>query len=708
MNNNGGTIDTMKKRVLALLLTLALVFASLPTVQAVETPHLVGSKVETNGYTLNNGTFVIDYNLVDLPQDRLINSLQFRITYDDTQLTFVRCEVLVPTYYNPLTGSNTERSPELNHVSGEFSYALASSYGLEFGAGDLLKLYFTVDDGVPYDTVCQFEAIDMELTLVPDGVQGPETVDGFYSDDGSIKVNPTVSFYHDSLLVGTVGYGSGATSVTPPAVPTVAIGCEGAWPTEYDLPITGGTKVYLNVNLSTYTATFVNESGNPVGTVEFNINSTLNDVLSQAPAVPQKAGYTAAWESFSLVASDFTVHPVYTPIDYTATFIDEDGETVGAVGFTVENSVAEVLSQAPAVPQKTGYIAAWESFTIVASNITVHPAYTPISYTATFVDEDGETVGTVEFTVESTVNEILAQAPEVPNKEGYTGFWEPFTVIADDITIHPSYSSESFVATFVSETGETVGTVSFTVEHSVAWVLTQAPSVPAKDGYSGAWEEFEIIADDIAIEPVYTLNTYTVTYVDEQGETIKAIDFTIFSTLNEVLAQAPAIPDKAHYTGVWEQYTLTSANIQVEPVYTAITYTVIFVADEQLVDSFSYTVETDLNTFVEPAVPQKEGYTGAWESYDLTDYESMTVNAVYTADVVYLYGDADCNGSVDAADAAYILRFVVRLNDMSEREKIQGNVAAPYDEHGPDAADAAYILRKVVRLIDIFPVEEGK
>lgn len=56
-------------------------------------------------------------------------------------------------------------------------------------------------------------------------------------------------------------------------------------------------------------------------------------------------------------------------------------------------------------------------------------------------------------------------------------------------------------------------------------------------------------------------------------------------------------------------------------------YTVTFVADGATVGTATYTVED--KDIEEPAVPEKEGYTGVWEAYELTTGD-ITVNAVYT------------------------------------------------------------------------------
>ena len=65
----------------------------------------------------------------------------------------------------------------------------------------------------------------------------------------------------------------------------------------------------------------------------------------------------------------------------------------------------------------------------------------------------------------------------------------------------------------------------------------------------------------------------------------------------------------------------------VEAEYTPIKYLVVFVADKKIVSEQYYTVENVGVT--EPEVPEKEGYTGEWEAYEL-NFKNIRVTAVYT------------------------------------------------------------------------------
>ena len=338
------------------------------------------------------------------------------------------------------------------------------------------------------------------------------------------------------------------------------------------------------------------------------------------------------WEVFSVVAANITIHPTYSTETYTATFVDENGDTLGTVRFTVEQSAAWIIAQGPAVPAKTGYSGAWEQITIVADDITIHPVYTPITYKANYVNEAGTIIKSVDFTVESSVSDITSKAPAVPDKAGYTGVWESFTIGAGNITIHPIYSTITYQATFVNENGNTVGTVSFTVEDSISTILSKAPAVPQKEGYEAAWETFTIAADNITIRPEYEI----------------------------------------------------------------ITYKLRFVAENNLVLEVEYTINFDVSSFVEPEVPEKEGFTGKWEEYAFDrSAPVITVNAIYTEKPAVLWGDADRDKDVDAADASHILRWIVKLIKDEEIDKIAANVNGDAEV---TAADASKILRWIVKL----------
>ena len=85
----------------------------------------------------------------------------------------------------------------------------------------------------------------------------------------------------------------------------------------------------------------------------------------------------------------------------------------------------------------------------------------------------------------------------------------------------------------------------------------------------------------------------------------------------------------------------------------------------------------------------------------VSEVDALTIDGSITFEAP-LYGDANCDGMITAADAAMILRSIVELSELSRR----GMLNADVDGDGEvTAADAALVLRFVIGLIPVFPVE---
>ncbi len=117
--------------------------------------------------------------------------------------------------------------------------------------------------------------------------------------------------------------------------------------------------------------------------------------------------------------------------------------------------------------------------------------------------------------------------------------------------------------------------------------------------------------------------TYTASFMAD-GELVEAVTFPQGATsLTE-----PEVPAKAGYTGVWATYELADEDIEIVAEYTAIEYTATFVANGEVVDTRTFTVETSY--IIPPQVPGIDGYTAVWEDWAL-GVGNFTVEAVYTA-----------------------------------------------------------------------------
>lgn len=387
--------------------------------------------------------------------------------------------------------------------------------------------------------------------------------------------------------------------VEEPLVPAKT-GYEGKWqPYTLDAKTVSVSPLYTLIN---YSVTFIADNE----TVDVKSYTYTNAKITE-PNVPEKEGYTAKWETYSLNFENITVKAIYTPIEYKVTFVAEQSVVAEEV-YTVENKYIYT----PAVPQKEGYTAKWESYSLNLENITVNAVYTPIEYTVTFI-ADSKEISVQKFNVEN----MNITEPLVPGKEGYTATWESYSIGLKNINVKAVYELIEYTATFKIE-GKIVSEQKFSVEN----MNVASPAIPEKTGYTSKWENYELSLTDITVNAVYELITYTVKFV-ANGNTVASENYTVENmTINE-----PEVPAKNGYTGKWTEYSLNLKSCTVIAVYTPIEYTAKFVVDGVEISSHTYTVET--GSIVEPEVPSKEWYDGKWETYSL-DVGGVTISPVYT------------------------------------------------------------------------------
>ncbi len=116
-------------------------------------------------------------------------------------------------------------------------------------------------------------------------------------------------------------------------------------------------------------------------------------------------------------------------------------------------------------------------------------------------------------------------------------------------------------------------------------------------------------------------------FTDENNEVIG----TVYAYSDEdISALAPAVPEKDGIAGKWDTDLSTiTASCTVKAIYPTITVT--FVGENDEVIDTVYAYDSDDISALAPAVPEKDGYTGEWDTDLSTITESCTVKAVYTA-----------------------------------------------------------------------------
>lgn len=267
------------------------------------------------------------------------------------------------------------------------------------------------------------------------------------------------------------------------------------------------------------------------------------------------------------------------------------------------------------------------------------PPVDPEHMYVTFRTEDGGVLAEdVEFDYNTPIEDILKYVQDNFKKTGYTvNIEDGYDPEAEYQDVTVVYVADTYYITWYED--ESLQTQ---VGDSIAWSFDDIPDLdeltvptfPERKGYRAVGWSLELTEDsfktagDISIYAIWEKVEYTATFVGE-GRT-QEVKFTIDDIQKGYIAE-PQVPYKYGHEGKWAEYKLDYKDITVNAEYTLKEYTATFVADGEVVGTTTFTVEDE--KLVEPPVPEKDGYVGNWEDYEITDSD-ITVNAVYTPIVV--------------------------------------------------------------------------
>ena len=154
------------------------------------------------------------------------------------------------------------------------------------------------------------------------------------------------------------------------------------------------------------------------------------------------------------------------------------------------------------------------------------------------------------------------------------------------------------------------------------------------------------------------VQTYTVTFVAD-GKTVKTMSVTEGYTLKD--SDYPAVPTKSGYSGAWKPYTAAIHNdITINAVYTALKtkHTVIFFADGKALKTMQVDNGYTLKASDYPSIPEKDGYTGRWDTRVTRITKDTAIYAIYsnnsTHTVTFIFAEVERN-TLTVADG-YILK----------------------------------------------------
>ncbi|MCL2689133.1 MAG: InlB B-repeat-containing protein [Chitinispirillia bacterium] len=436
--------------------------------------------------------------------------------------------------------------------------------------------------------------------------------------------------------------------------------------------------------LITYTITFNLNGGS--GILPDPISAILPDGVPAAGSKPSTENFTKTghthddkWYSIAVSGSDttwtefvfgtaavtdyVTLYLKWTINTYTVTFkiLEDDEESFETV--TVDHGDD---ADAPSTdPTRTGYtFDGWDTeLDNVTEDLTVIAQWTIITYTVTFkvLADDEEPFETVTVDHGSA-----ATAPSTdPTRTGYTfdGWDIEFVNVTGDLTVIAKWTLNTYIVTFKILAGDEESFETVTVDHGSA---ATAPSTnPTRTGYTfDGWDiEFDNVTGDLTVIAQWTLNTYTVTFVDGTGNEIdrQTIDHGNAAT-------APSTnPTRTGYTfDGWDiELDNVTGNLTVIAQWTINTYTVTF----KILDGDEEAFETVTVDHGSAATAPSTNPTRAGFTFDGWDIEldnvtgNLTVIAKWIEDAIVnnqvlgsvAFLTPTQNESVDASPSSYLV-----------------------------------------------------
>jgi uncharacterized repeat protein (TIGR02543 family) len=193
------------------------------------------------------------------------------------------------------------------------------------------------------------------------------------------------------------------------------------------------------------------------------------------------------------------------------------------------------------------------------------------------------------------------------------------------------YATPTYTVTFVDWDGQEIKTQ--TVVHGSG---ATAPAAPERVGYTfTGWDAaFDSVTKDLTVTAVYTVNQYTITFNSSGGSDVASITLDYGATIT-----APVAPTKESYTFAgWVPElpaTMPANNLAVTAQWTAETYTVTFDSKGGSEVAPITGIAKDA-TVTLPATPTKAGYVFAgWNT------EADGTGIIYNAGATYIMGSVN-------------------------------------------------------------------
>ena len=390
----------------------------------------------------------------------------------------------------------------------------------------------------------------------------------------------------------------------------------------------------LEMETKQFTVKFVDYDGR---TIKTDVVEKGNDAV--APADPTRVGYTfTGWDkAFTNITADLTVTAQYDIKKYTVTFVDWDDAELNKQ-IIVHGQSAE----APTDPERAGFtFTGWDKeFDIVTADLTVKAQYAAMVWTITYLNWDGELLGTEQVENGQDAKGVVA------TKVGwYFDTWYNTKTFEDvdlknitsDLTVKAQFLNEVLFNVIFRVDGVTTYEIQTVYGYDVSGIYynppyaskipERAPSAAYEYVFAGWTPAVTFLTSDVVLEAVFEASPrkYTVSFYDWDGDLLEE------QKVEYGKSAEGFTPDRVGYTFTgWDKSLVDiTSDLTVKAQYQIKTYTVRFVDWDESELSAPQTIEHG-HAAATPATPTREGYTFTGWDGDFTNITAdLTLKATY-------------------------------------------------------------------------------